>query len=110
MTNSNDKSGSPLHPSKTPPQHHIEAFFKTLDARLYSIEEDLHRVLSCYHFLNDVMRTVVAHSESPIPEATDPWHFGYYAMSDWLEDLSAAVMHEVKDIQSWTHQQADVHG
>ncbi|WP_086929645.1 hypothetical protein [Agarilytica rhodophyticola] len=44
----------------------------------------------------------------PLPEATDPWHFGYYAMSDWLEDLSAAVMHEVKEIQTWTAQQADL--
>lgn len=102
MTNSNDKSGSPLHPSKTPQQHHIESFFKTLDSRLYSIEEDLHKVLSCYHFLNDSMRIVMAHSENPLPEATHPWHFGLYSISDWLEDLSASLMRDVKEMNEWS--------
>ncbi|WP_086930844.1 hypothetical protein [Agarilytica rhodophyticola] len=68
----------------------------------------MHKVLACYHFLNDATRTVMAHSETPLPDAHHPWHLGIYLLHEWVEGTSQAAMEEIRHINHWTAQQANV--
>lgn len=106
MTTHHHKSGSPLQTNPSPHTASYETFFKTLEGKLSTIEHELHKVLACYHFLNDSTRTVIAHSETPLPDAHHPWHLGMYLLYEWVEGTSQAAMDDIRQVNCWTVQQA----
>lgn len=100
MSDSNDKSGSPLRPSTQPSKE----FATVLKQHLTQLHNELHRLVACYHFYHDVMQAVLAREE-PVPDPDALWHYGLLVMNDWMTDAGDQLVSQLEEISQWAEQQ-----
>ncbi|ODS23030.1 hypothetical protein AB835_11110 [Candidatus Endobugula sertula] len=95
MTNSNDKSGSPLHPTKIS----LEAFKTELETQFSALREahddNTHRFRFFLHAIEALIRPLHDQIES------DDWHLGLWLTGRWINELLEQELQQVIHIENW---------
>lgn len=93
MTTSNDKSGSPLQPSKNIPKDQWD----TLNTQLVTLSNDLYKLISCYHFYHNAIQSIFAQDKGEDAPRSTEWQYGLFLVDDWLSDAGDDAVRQVEE-------------
>lgn len=95
MTNDNDKSGSPLHPTKiSADQLKIE-----LDKRLTDLKDQLDDLNYCYRFFLHAIEALTRPDRDVI-ESSD-WHLGLWLTGLWIDNRYEDQLQQIVKLLEW---------
>ena len=102
MTTSNDKSGSPLHPSKKQLSMPLNEFNLVLHQRMVALYNQSYNITSCYQFHLSAIEALTAQQE-PEPPSTE-WQYGLFMVNEWLRDKDATFVKEFGELADWVQE------
>ncbi len=102
MTTSNDKSGSPLHPSKKQLSMPLNEFTLALHQRMMDIYNKSYDASCSYQFYLSAIEALTAQQE-PGPPSTE-WQYGLFQANEWLRDQGDTLTKEFGELADWVQE------
>ncbi len=97
MTNSNDKSGSPLRPSKTTPSVLSDTEKESFHNQLVTFDDRLFSLLKSQCFYHEAMLNLLTSQDEPDSDTL----IGAIVIQRWLRESGDHLLSQLREMQGW---------